>query len=81
MKYQEKRWDKIRLLRNRIFHHERIIHWKDLREQHKDLQETIEWVSPELKELSIKLDRFCDLYEAGIDPWKEKIRNHWPNEK
>jgi len=24
------RWNRIRNLRNRVFHHERIIHWKDL---------------------------------------------------
>lgn len=72
------RWSRIRELRNRVFHHERIIHWKDLSAQHAAILETIGWISPELKELAVALDRFTPIYSAGIDPWKEKIRQHWP---
>jgi hypothetical protein len=72
------RWNRIRTLRNRVFHHERIIHWKDLSAQHAAILETIGWISPELKELAVALDRFTPIYFAGIDPWKEKIRQHWP---
>lgn len=72
------RWNRIRTLRNRVFHHERIIHWKDLSAQHTVILETIGWISPELKELAVALDRFTPVYSAGIDPWKEKIRQHWP---
>ncbi|MEI7910066.1 MAG: hypothetical protein WCK77_10555 [Verrucomicrobiota bacterium] len=30
----DQRWKRIRDLRNRVFHHERIIHWTDLPSQH-----------------------------------------------
>lgn len=72
------RWTQIRELRNRVFHHERIIHWTDLASQHTALVEAIGWISPELRELTEKLDTFSTVHGNGIDPWKEKIRSHWP---
>lgn len=74
----KERLDSIRCLRNRVFHHERIIHYKDLSEQHAKILITIGWICPELEDLSLKLDRFEETYRRGIDPWIEKIRNHWP---
>jgi hypothetical protein len=75
---QKRRWDMIRELRNRVFHHERIIHWKDLKQQHEQLLGAIKWISDDLYELAIALDRFKSIYSDGIQPWKEKIRFHWP---
>jgi CRISPR-associated endonuclease Cas1 len=37
LKKLDARWKRIRDLRNRIFHHERIIHWKDLGAQHSSI--------------------------------------------
>ncbi len=73
-------FDTIRDLRNEVFHHARIIHWTDLPEQHTDLVEMIGWISPELREMAEALDRFTMIHSAGIEPWKEKIRSHWPAE-
>jgi hypothetical protein len=73
-----RRWAKIRELRNRVFHHERISHRNDLSALHEALVETIGWISPELRELTEKLNTFTGTYSAGIEPWKEKIRSHWP---
>ena len=81
IRFQNNRWNLVRNLRNCVFHHERIIHWKDLARQHNLLIETIGWISPELQEMAQRLDCFSETYSAGIDPWKEKIRNHWPNTK
>ncbi len=78
---QKKRWDMIRELRNKVFQHERIIHWKDLKQQHEQLLGAIKWISDDLYELAITLDRFTAIYDSGIDPWKEKIRFHWPKTK
>ncbi len=72
------RLERIRQLRNRVFHHERVIHWKDLADQHADIMETIGWISPELADMALKLDRFAETHEAGIDPWIAQLRNHWP---
>ena len=70
--------EEIRDLRNRVFHHERIIHWKDLDKKHNTILEVINWVSPQLCEMAINLDRFKAIHKDGIDPWKIKIRHHWP---
>lgn len=74
------RWNKIRDLRNRVFHHERIIHWSDLAGQHTEMIRAIGWINPELKEMAEALDRFTMIHSAGIEPWKEKIQKHWPKE-
>ncbi|MEI7912766.1 MAG: hypothetical protein WCK77_24325 [Verrucomicrobiota bacterium] len=50
--------DKIRLLRNRVFHHERIVHWKDLDARHDLILQVITWISPDLRHLADTLDRF-----------------------
>ena len=78
IKFQRQRWNLIRTLRNSVFHHERIIHWKNLADRHRLLIETLGWLSPELQEMIEKLDRFNEVYAAGIDPWSEKIKSHWP---
>lgn len=73
-----KRWVRIRELRNRVFHHERIIHWNDLNQQHEQMLETIHWLSPDLAEMAVVLDRFSEIRQQGLDPWIAKIRHHWP---
>ncbi len=72
------RFNRIRKLRNRIFHHGRIVHWKNLPQQHLDIIESIGWMSPEMREMAEALDSFKATYDAGLNPWKEKIRSHWP---
>ena len=70
--------DSIRDLRNRVFHHERVVHWEDLQAKHQRMLDIIRWSSPKLHELAGTLDRFTDIYTAGIDPGKMKIQPHWP---
>ncbi len=72
------RWTSIRLLRNRVFHHERILHWTDLDNQHGALLEIIGWISPEVRELAAALDRYTSTRNEGLTPWIQKIQNHWP---
>ena len=74
----DRRWHKIRDLRNRVFHHERILHWRDLDVRHHAILEIIGWMSPELLELSNTLDRFALLREEGLVPWIDKIQTQWP---
>lgn len=68
----------LRELRNRVFHHERIIHWADLDSRQAAMLETIGWLSPELQELATLLDRFSTTRKKGIQPWMDKLRRHWP---
>ena len=72
------RWKRVRDLRNRVFHHERIIHWADLDAQHTAILEVIRWVSPELQGITVTLDRFTPIRQQGLNPWLDQIRLHWP---
>jgi len=78
LKTLNRRWREIRKLRNRVFHHERILHWADLEQKHNRLIEAIGWINPELREMAEVLDRFSNIRCQGLDPWLEKIQNHWP---
>lgn len=51
----------IRLLRNRIAHHEPILHW-DLRKHHQALRDLTAWLSPPAFDWSQHLDRFESVY-------------------
>lgn len=59
------RLNRIRRLRNRVFHHEPIWHWPDLPEHHRQILETIGWISPAMLELTRPLDRFHGVYTGG----------------
>ena len=72
------RLTRLREFRNRVFHHERIIHWRDLDEQHASIIEVVGWISPELRELAESLDRYSLIRAQGLAPWIEKLRHHWP---
>lgn len=77
LKNLNQRWREIRKLRNRVFHHERILHWTDLQQKHDRLIEAIGWISPELREMAEVLDRFSTIRREGLDPWLDKIQTHW----
>lgn len=68
----------IRTLRNRVFHHERIVHFADLDSQHNRILDVIGWIRPEVLELARALDRFSTLRREGLDPWLAKLSRHWP---
>lgn len=72
------RWKRVRDLRNRVFHHERIIHWADLDAQHTAILEVIRWASPELQGVVMALDRFTPIRQEGLNPWLDQIRRNWP---
>lgn len=78
LKKLDARWKQIRDLRNRVFHHERIIHWKNLAAQHFSILQTVEWISPELRETTSVLDRFTAIHQAGLAPWMEQLERRWP---
>lgn len=71
-------WQKVRDLRNRVFHHERVLHWQDLDTQHDRMLQLIGWMNPELEQLARMLDRFKQVHQDGLTPWLNKLRNNWP---
>jgi hypothetical protein len=72
------KWQKVRDLRNRVFHHERTLHWQDLNDQHDNMLQLVGWMNPEMEEMARILDRFSQIRGDGLDPWLEKIQTHWP---
>ena len=79
MKKLDARWKRIRDLRNRVFHHERIIHWTDLDAQHAAILEIVGWMNPPLRDFARVLDRYAAIRQAGLPPWLEKLHGHWPD--
>ena len=69
------RLDKIRRLRNRVFHHEPIWHWSDLPQQHQQILETIGWISPDMLAMTRLLDRFSSVYTRGAQPYATELEN------
>jgi hypothetical protein len=66
----EKRITRIRLLRNRVVHHERIWDSPTLVSDHALIVETIEWISPVMHATLAMLDRFDDVYRLNIGPYQ-----------
>lgn len=73
--------EEVRLLRNRVFHHERVVHWNDLDARHRAVLDVIGWISLELHELATALDRFSKVRADGLTPWLEKVQQHWPHKE
>ncbi len=62
-----KRFHRIRILRNRIFHHEPIWYWQDLLQQHVDILQAISWIEPAMGDLVKTIDRFPSICDNGLD--------------
>ena len=67
------RLDRIRRLRNRVFHHEPVWHLQDLADQHRLILETIGWISPEMLAMTRLLDRFDSVYTRGADHYAKEL--------
>lgn len=68
--------DTVRRLRNRVFHHERIIHLADLPQQHALIEQFLAWLNPDLAELAGLAGSFDGVYSAGIQPFLDKLDRH-----
>jgi hypothetical protein len=66
------RLEDIRRFRNRIFHHERIIH-HDFMRFRSEILDTIAWMSPELSCLTARYERVQKVYEAGPSAFVDSI--------
>lgn len=54
----------IRVLRNRVAHHEPVLHWS-LPKHHGQILEITKWLSPAVAEWLATIDRFAATYPAG----------------
>lgn len=66
------RFNEVRKLRNRIFHHEPIWYWP-LKQKHERILEAIHWIEPAMVDLISTVDRFPDVYADGIAPIEAKL--------
>jgi hypothetical protein len=67
------RLNRVRLLRNRAFHHEPVWHWRDLPDQHAAVAELLDWINPALA-ASIKLiDRFPTIHAGGRSSFRDGV--------
>ena len=66
--------NRIRHLRNRVFHYEPIWHWGDLHEQHALALDLLGWLSPDLLATIRPHARFAVLHGAGAQPFREQVR-------
>ena len=69
IKYLQTRFDRIRVLRNRVSHHERIIHWENLSDQHDELLESIKWLDKSSYELAYSCDKFPKVYAKEFNKY------------
>lgn len=75
------RMSEIRRLRNRVFHHEPIWHWQNLRKQHEDLVEAIGWLDRAMIDTITLFDRFPAVYGQGSSLYRgqiEQLDQNWP---
>jgi hypothetical protein len=67
--------NRIRHLRNRVFHHEPVWHWSNLGDQHSLALDLTGWFSPALRSTLEPNDRFPAVYTAGAAPFLEQVRS------
>ena len=70
-----KRLDRIRRLRNRVFHHEPVWRLPDLAERHRLILETIGWISPAMLAMTGMMDRFPSVYTMGPQSYADELES------
>lgn len=71
----QKNLSEIRFLRNRIAHHERISHWKDLKQKHDLILDFIKWLNPDMYIIAYQKDTFNDVYAKGVTPFIDFVKD------
>ncbi|NBO83235.1 MAG: hypothetical protein EBU75_10555 [Betaproteobacteria bacterium] len=69
----DQRLTNVRNLRNRVFHHERLVNRPELLGQHRDLRNLIRWMGNDLDLLASKADQFTRMHENGVEPWLDRL--------
>jgi hypothetical protein len=65
--------NRMRYLRNRVFHHEPVWHWGDLAQQHALAMDLIGWFSPALRRTIEAQDRFGQVHAMGPAPFLQRV--------
>lgn len=75
--YLSRELNRIRLLRNRIFHHEPIWHWKDLPSQHNSIINLTKSLSLSASKFLKIFDQFKEVYFNGKSQIEIKLKNEF----
>lgn len=67
--------NKIRVLRNRISHHEPIWYQPDLKATYLDTKRMCRWLSPAMAEVMDTIDRFPEVYAEGSKAHHASLQN------
>ena len=68
------RFQNLRRLRNRVFHHEPLWNWPNLMQRHNEAREALGWMCPEFRDLTDAIDRFPTVYNQGIPHYKQHLQ-------
>lgn len=74
-----RRLNRIRWLRNRVFHHEPIWYRGTLLQDHGDILEIIGWISPAMSQMVEVIDRFTQVHLAGVGRYEELLSSSIDN--
>ncbi len=74
-KFLRSELNRMRNLRNRIFHHEPVWHWSDLEDQHDQALNLIEWICPAWRTTVEIEDRFPTVYDEGLSPFETSVND------
>jgi hypothetical protein len=67
--------NRIRNLRNRVFHYEPIWHWNDLPQQHQNILNLLQWLSPTASQHIALFDHFQDMHQQGFSQNRNLLAN------
>jgi hypothetical protein len=67
------RFNNIRQLRNRAMHHERLFDRPNLRAEHTEIHEAIQWISPDLHAGIHAVDSFTEIHTLGWERTYNKL--------
>ncbi len=78
--YLSRELNRVRLLRNRVFHYEPIWHWRDLSNQHKSILNLISGLSTAAEKYLNIFDQFQEIHSNGKSKIKLKLAELLINE-
>lgn len=68
------RFHRIRILRNRVMHHEAIFDRSNLVQEHSQVHEAIIWINPQFHQAIHSVDNFSGIYTDGRDHILTKLQ-------
>ena len=71
-----RRLNRIRAVRNRVFHYEPIWNDSSLAQKHEEIYEAIGWINLHVLDATKLLDRFPDVYELGPEHFEQLLSDY-----